>query len=204
MRTVNGWLLPKGINTRPRRVIVPVADASMIADMIGCKYIDVMYAAVRHDRDMTHVAGYVDDEALLKPHGLDDVNHLAMFMLRHDDAIIGDVIVVGATSPTGEVDGEDYDLPDWIMDNVDSFVEDTAVHYNESMGLTMLVIQALGDGMISEEELIQAVKKGADEQEFEAIAKVAMRYGEIKSESDVDPSVDIAEGFEELLKGIDE
>ena len=32
------------------------------------------------------------------------------------DIIVGDVVVIGCISPSGEYDGEDYDYPAWVAD----------------------------------------------------------------------------------------
>jgi hypothetical protein len=56
------------------------------------------------------IVGYVNDEGLLM--GL-PYNTLASILFgRH---LVGDVLVVGSFSESGEYDGADYNIPEWLV-----------------------------------------------------------------------------------------
>jgi hypothetical protein len=199
MKYVNGWLLPKGINVQPEPVLVP-SDASGIATIIGCSVVDVLYNVVATDPDdgidmQAQICGYVDDEGLLKPHDIEDVNHLAMYLLNYAQPIIGNVVVVG-------VDDEadyDLDLPEWLIDMKDDITATAAESYNQSMGLTLMILQALEDGVIGSDDLTDAIQLDQPDEKFHDIAKVSFKYAELKDASGVD-GLDIVSGFERMLE----
>lgn len=197
---VHGWLLPKGINVEPTPVLVP-NDASGIATIIGCSVVDVIYNVVGTDPDddvvqqEQQICGYVDDEGLLKPHGIEDVNHLAMYLLNYAEPIIGDVVVVGCADHLEY----DLDLPEWLIDMKDDVTATAAESYNQSMGLTLMIMQAVEDGIISHDEMIDAIQLDQPDEKFHDIARVSFKYAEAKEASGVD-ELDIVSGLERMLK----
>ena len=200
MKYVNGWLLPKGINVEPSSVLVP-SDASGIATIIGCSVVDVIYNVVGTDpnddvvQQEQQICGYVDDEGLLKPHGIEDVNHLAMYLLNYSQPIIGDVVVVA-------VDAEeeyDLDLPEWLIDMKDDVTAIAAESYNQSMGLTLMIVQAVHDGIIGSEEMFEAIQFDEPDEKFHDIARISFKYAEAKEASGVE-ELDIVSGLERMLK----
>tara|TARA_S200002703_G_scaffold159693_1_gene174143 strand:- start:12032 stop:12637 length:606 start_codon:yes stop_codon:yes gene_type:complete len=192
---VNGWLLPKGINVEPTSVLVP-DDAKGIATIIGCTLVDVIYNVVGDDEsNEMQICGYVDDEGLLKPHSIEDVNHLAMFLLNYKNPIIGDVVVVGAPE-----DSEfDRDLPEWLTSLKDEFTQTAAESYNQSMGLTLMIVQAVEDGIIDYGEMQESIRLDEPDETFHDIARVAFKYAEMKESSNAE-ELDIVSGFENFLK----
>lgn len=191
-RYVSGWLLPKGINVEPKPVLVP-NSAREIAAMIGGDYVDVIYNTVASDEGhTTMVCAYVDDEGLLKPHGIGDVNHLAMFLLDYTNPIIGDVVVVGAEDGAGY----DTDLPEWLIELDKDIVVGAAEQYNVSMGVTLMILQAMEDGIISESEMELAVQDGEPTELFADLANLAVKYAEAKEEG----GLSIIDGLDKMLK----
>ena len=189
---VNGWLLPKGINVEPTPVLVP-DDAAGIASIIGCDYVDVIYNVVGDDEHrVTQICGYVDDEGLMKPHDLGDVNHLAMFLLDYAQPIVGDVVVVGA----GTGNGYDTDLPEWLTDMKDDVTATAAEKYNHSMGMTLTIMQAVEDGIISHEEMNEAIQLDEPDEKFEEICRIAVKYNEAKQEG----GLSISDGLDKMLE----
>ena len=187
---VNGWLLPKGIRVEPQPVSVP-SDARGIAEMINCDYVDVIYNRVAsEDGDSTKICGYLDDEGLIKPHSIDDVNHLAMFLFDYTNPIIGDVIVVDSGAG-----GYDADLPEWLVDMCDDVVIGAAETYNVSMGVTLMLLQAVEDGIISADEMEEAIALDQPDEKFAQLAELAVRYAEVKEEG----GLSIVDGFDKLL-----
>ncbi len=200
MKYVNGWLLPKGINVEPSSVLVP-SDASGIATIIGCSVVDIIYNVVATDdaddgvEHQQQICGYVDDEGLLKPHGIDDVNHLAMYLLNYVEPIIGDVVVV-AVDPEEEYD---LDLPRWLTDMKDDVTAATSESYNQSMGLTLMILQAVEDGIIDIDEMTDAIQLDQPDEKFHDIAKISFKYAEAKENSGIS-ELDIVSGLERMLE----
>lgn len=200
----SGWLLPKGINVEPQPVLVP-NNAASIASMINCDLIDVIHNDIgSSDGEHTSIVGYLDDEGLLKDHGMSDMNHLAMHLFNRDHPLIGDVIVVGALNSDGGYDGNNYDLPEWLTECADSLVEGAAERYNAAMGGMLSILAALKDGVLDRDEFIASLEDGdnADESFIEQ-AKIAVRYAEMLMEED-DESTPIVNGFEKLLEDNDD
>ena len=196
----NGWLLPKGINVEPQPVLVP-HNAAGIASMIGCTLIDVIHNDIGDsDGEHTSIAGYLDDEGLLKPHHISDINHLAMHLFNRDYPLIGDVIVVGTLNSDGFDDGDNHDLPDWVMGLSDSLVEGAAQRYNSAMGAMLAIMAALHDGILDKGEFLESLQHDTAEadQSFIEQAKVAVRYAQMIVEDD--ESTPIVDGFEKLLE----
>lgn len=201
MKYVNGWLLPKGINVEPSSVLVP-SDAKGIATIIGCSLVDVIYNVVGTDPNddvvqrEQQICGYVDDEGLLKPHGIEDVNHLAMYLLNYSQPIIGDVVVVACDDEFEY----DLDLPEWLIDMKNDVTATAAEAYNQSMGLTLMILQAVEDGLIDVDEMSDAIQLDQPDEKFHDIARISFKYAEAKEASGVD-GLDIVSGLESMLEG---
>jgi hypothetical protein len=189
---VSGWLLPRGINVEPKPVLVPNSWRE-IAAMCGGEYVDVIYNTVGDDDgNATKICAYVDDQGLIKPHGMDDVNHLAMFLLDYTNPIIGDVVVVGAED--GE--GNDTDLPQWLTNLDKDLVVGAAEAYNASMGVTLMILQAVEDGIITESEMQEALQLDKPDEMFADLANLAVKYAEAKDEG----GLSIIDGLDKLLE----
>lgn len=198
---VSGWLLPRGINVVPQPVLVPTS-ARGISNIIGCDYVDAVRNSVSDGDDKVMLVGYVDDEALLKPHGLEDINHLAMFLLDTVNPLVGDCVVISGSNPDGYYDGEDYDLPSWLLEMSDEVVAGAADRYNKSMVTMMCLMQAIADGLIGEDEMQYALQDGeSPDERFAELCGVALNYGAMLAEDDGAGVSDIVDGFTELLSG---
>lgn len=204
MKFHNGWLLPKGINVEPTPVLVP-DNAASIAVMLGCDLFDVISNDIGDsDGKLTTIIGYLDDEGLLKNPQMEDINHLAMYLFDREHPIVGDVLVVGALSPSGEYDGYNYDLPEWVTTLGDEVTEGAAERYNAAMVGMVAIISALKDKAIDEEAFMESLFDDSDEgnSNFIDIAKQAIRYAEMLTEEEA--TTPIVQGFEQLLGETDD
>jgi hypothetical protein len=204
MKYNNGWLLPKGINVEPTPVLVP-DNAEGIVELLGCDLFDVISNDIGDsDGKLTTIIGYVDDEGLLKNPQMGDLNHLAMYLFDREHPIVGDVLVVGALSPSGEYDGNNYDLPEWVTTLGDEVTEGAADRYNSALTGMIAIVTALNDNAIDEDTFMESLFDDSDEgnANFITIAKQAMQYAEMLAE--VETSTPIIEGFEQLLGETDD
>ena len=93
----------------------------------------------------------------------------------------------------------DLDLPEWLIDMKDDVTATAAESYNQSMGLTLMILQAVEDGVISSEEMTDAIQLDQPDEKFHDIAKVSFKYAEMKEASGVD-ELDIVSGLERMLE----
>lgn len=199
---VSGWLLPAGINVEPQPVLVANDDYTQIVGLIGgnCRAID----AVRHDvgdtdGNSTTIVGYVDDEGLYDQSA--EPNYLASVAFGRAEPLMGNVVVVGGVNPdTGEYDGDNHDLPDWLASSADSLVTMSADVYNKSAIASMAVLNALSDGLIGEAELqrvLDAPFTAENLREVAEMATMALRYAEMQMTSE-DPDTTVGDAVERL------
>ena len=192
---VNGWLLPAGINVEPQPVLVATDDYTQIVDLIGgnCRAID----AVRHDvgdadGNRTTIVGYVDDEGLYDQSA--EVNYLASAAFGRMEPLVGNVVVVSGINPqTGEYDGNNHDLPEWLTGCADDLTIMSADAYNKAAVATGAVMHALAEGMLDIDEVDRILNAPTDERNLQEVAQVAMlalRYVEMQMTSaDTDESI---------------
>lgn len=116
MKTVSGILLRAEDGAEP--MPVPVTDHKSIQQYVGGWFdcVRTPYKAseflMETDDDFIAV-GYVHDEGLI----LDlPLNKMATMMFRQE--LRGDVVVVSGTSPSGDYDGDNHDVPVWFSDAV--------------------------------------------------------------------------------------
>lgn len=89
-------------DSRPRVVDIPEQDSlKFLQDAVG-GLIDVVRAE--------DFVGYVNDEGLIW--GLEPNLTASILFQRH---LVGNIVLVGALSPNGVYDGENYDAPDHLM-----------------------------------------------------------------------------------------
>lgn len=199
---VSGWLLPAGINVEPQPVLVANDDYTQIVDLIGgnCRAID----AVRHDvgdenGNRTTIVGYVDDEGLYDQSA--EVNYLASAAFGRTEPLVGNVVVVSGINPqTGEYDGDNHDLPEWLTERADDLTIMSADAYNKAAVATMAVMNALQDGLIDEAELqrvLDAPYTMENLHEVSDMATMALRYAEMQMTSE-DSDESISEAVERL------
>jgi len=143
----SGLLFPKGVGVEPQHVIVD--DYKSIQSLVGGRFDCVRCNVVSPDGDELVVVGYVHDEGLL----LDmETNWLASALFSQE--IRGDVVIVSGTSPDGDYDGENHDLPENLIEFFQNeFVSFCAKNYNEAAILNFMMEMAVEAGIISEHEL---------------------------------------------------
>ena len=199
---VNGWLLPAGINVEPQPVLVATDDYTQIVDLIGgnCRAID----AVRHDvgdkdGNRTTIVGYVDDEGLYDQSA--EVNYLATAAFGRTEPLVGNVVVVSGVNPqTGEYDGHNHDLPEWLTACADDLTIMSADAYNKAAMTSAAIMHALAEGMLDIDEVERILNAPVDEQNLQELAQVAMmalRYVEFQMTSE-DSDESITEAVERL------
>lgn len=115
-KVVSGILLKAGDGQEP--MPVPVTDHVSISEYVGGHF-DVVterYVAsefLLESDDEFIAVGYCHDEGIIL--GL-PLNKLATMVFRRE--LRGDVVVVSGTSPTGEYDGYNHELPEWFAQEV--------------------------------------------------------------------------------------
>ena len=131
---------------------ISVGDYKHIQELVGgC------FDVVRYDMDDERfpdagdpftAIGYVHDEGLLI--GLQPNVQASLMFDRH---LVGDVVVVSGTSPKGEYDGENYDVPSWFADKVfDGSLREEAQNLDDVAHLSALAIRiAHEDGLLDDE-----------------------------------------------------
>jgi len=140
---VAGALLPAGINAHIEPAIVSGLESLQT-------YVGGTIDAVRQELpDGTVLVGYVHDEGFL----LDlPVNWFASALFLRE--LRGPVVLVSGTSPSGDYDGENYDVPNHIYKWLTTkFTEQVAETYNESMAISAVIEAGKHFGLISEDEL---------------------------------------------------
>lgn len=162
---VAGALLPTGINTEIQPAII--TDLKSIQAYVGGT-ID----AVRHQLpDNTVLVGYCHDEGLL----LDmEINWFASALFMQE--LRGPVVLVSGTSPQGEYDGDNYDLPHEVYDYLTTqFTIHVANTYNDAMMMTVALAASVQEGIIDKSDVdrfSEAMERAAhtgDPSEFIAI-----------------------------------
>jgi hypothetical protein len=175
-------LLPCGIGSEIEPAIV--GDLESIQHYVGgC--ID----AVRTElEDGTVIVGYCHDEGLLL--GM-ETNWFASALFNQQ--LCGPVVLVSGTSPSGEYDGDNYDLPENFYKFLTTkFTKRVAETYNETMIMSAGIALARKVGLVDADEMadldeeLERASEG-DDADFVAhmqdIAKRCEAFGAVK-ESD--------------------
>jgi hypothetical protein len=141
-----GALLPSGTGVEPEAVFID-GYKDIQREIGGC--FDVV--RLRQDSAIGEIAmvGYVHDEGLI----LDlPLNYYASALFGQE--LRGDCVVMWALSPNGEYDGDDYDLPDNIMQWLtDGFSDKVRGAYNEAMTMTIALQKCQEDGVLTKDEI---------------------------------------------------
>jgi hypothetical protein len=136
-------LLPAGNGERIEPIMV--GDYKSIQEIVGGCF-DVVTQKMP---DGTVLCGYVHDEGLL----LDmDTNWFASALFeRH---LVGPCVVLSGTSPNGEYDGDDYDLPEKVFQFLtNQFTHHVIECYNETIIVTVGIELARSFGILSDDDL---------------------------------------------------
>lgn len=195
---VSGALLPCGVGNTIEPAIVDGLESLQ-------QYVGGMIDAVRTElQDGTVIVGYVNDEGLMLNM---ETNWFASALF--DRQIVGDVVLVSGTSPSGEYDGENYDLPENFFRFLSTkFTEHVAQTYNECVAMTLGLNLAHRLGIINDDELddlnnkVASAADGEDDTELKAhLLSISERVTEFVAKHVSDSAADemIAE-LEELLK----
>jgi hypothetical protein len=117
-----------------------------------------------------------------------DTNWFASALFNQQ--LCGPVVLVSGTSPTGEYDGDNYDLPEGFYDFLTTqFTRRVADTYNETMIMTAGLALAKHVGIVGDEEMEQLDAElsdaiDGDEEAFlrhmKAIAERCNSFGPVK------------------------
>jgi len=162
---VSGALLPCGVGNDIEPAIVEGLESLQ-------QYVGGMIDAVRTElEDGTVIVGYVNDEGLMLNM---ETNWFASALFNRQ--IVGDVVLVSGTSPSGEYDGENYDLPESFFQFLTTkFTEHVAETYNEATTATIVLGLAESFGLATKEELELLVSTMAEEINTNSHNGVAMQ-----------------------------
>ena len=194
-RTVSGALLPTGINRKIEPVLVDGVDSIQT-------YVGGMFDCVTQVMpDNTVMVGYIHDEGMLLNL---EMNWFASALFMRE--LHGPVVLVSGSSPSGEYDGENYDIPThiyaWLISN---FTEKVADTYNESVMVTALLNAGVELGVITVAEknemydLIASATEGGDQYEAkEMLDEIMERLEEWAMNNS---GAELANEIEDFLKG---
>lgn len=166
-RMVQGWLLPAGINVEPTPVLVP-QHYTKIAEVIGARLVDAVYNGVGStDGEQTTIVGFVDDEGLFDESKQPNV--LATVLFDRDQVLVGDCVVFSAVNADGVSDGDNYDVPSWLVELAPDLVMESADLWNKIVVSLSTMALAVQEGVLSEEEIGDVLSTEDDD---EGIAKL--------------------------------
>lgn len=150
-RMVQGWLLPAGINVEPTPVLVP-QHYTKIAEVIGARLVDAVYNDVAStDGYQTTIVGFVDDEGLFDESKQPNV--LATVLFDRDQVLVGDCVVFDTLNADGVSDGDNYDVPSWLVELAPDLVMESADLWNKIIVSMSTMALAVQEGVLSEEEI---------------------------------------------------
>lgn len=186
-KLVQGIFFPVGEEIEP--LPIAVGDHTNINALIGGHFDCVrrnfdpeeLYEASGRpdDAEPFVCVGYVHDEGILL--GL-PLNKLATVVFGQQ--LYGDVVVVSGTSPTGEYDGENYDVPTWFGNAVHngSLVEASEIVENLSE-IASCLATAVREGMINRDEILMSILESAQgNEDARAIIAMLTMYGRLRKE----------------------
>lgn len=163
-KQVAGAFMPSGIGVEIEPVMV--GEFTDIQTMVGGAFDCVTAKVGGHV-----IVGYVHDEGLLI--GLEQ-NWFASALFGKN--LVGPCVIVAGESPSGEYDGENYDLPESFFQFLTTkFTEHVAETYNEATTATIVLELAQKFGLATEEELELLVSTMAEEINTNSHNGVAMQ-----------------------------
>lgn len=181
-------MLPCGVGNEIEPAIV--GDLESIQHYVGgC--ID----AVRTElEDGTVIVGYCHDEGLLL--GM-ETNWFASALFNRQ--LAGPVVVVSGTSPSGEYDGENYDLPETYYEYLTTnFTKRVADTYNETMIMTAGLALAKHVGLLDDAEMrlldeqLERASEGDDADFIKHMNEIAERcnaFGAVKEDDTMEAMI---------------
>jgi hypothetical protein len=151
-KQVAGAFMPSGIGKEIEPVMV--GEYTHIQSLVGGAF-DCVTTKVGGNI----IVGYVNDEGLLI--GLEQ-NWFASALFERN--LVGPCVIVSGESPSGECDGDNYDLPENFFQFLTTkFTEHVAETYNEATTATIVLTLAQKFGLATEEELDLLVSKMGEE-----------------------------------------
>jgi hypothetical protein len=163
-KQVSGALMPSGIGVEIQPVLV--GEYTHIQSLVGGAF-DCVTTKVGGNI----IVGYVNDEGLLI--GLEQ-NWFASALFGRN--LVGPCVIVGGESPSGEYDGDNYDLPESFFQFLTTkFTEHVAETYNEATTATIVLSLAESFGLATKEELELLVSTMAEEINTNSHNGVAMQ-----------------------------
>lgn len=203
-KQVQGILFPVGEDTEP--LPISVGDHNNINALVGGHFdavrrdfepSDLETGRTYEDSQPFVAVGYVHDEGILL--GL-PINKLASVVFGQQ--LFGDVVVVSGTSPDGEYDGENYDVPVWFADAVHNGSLAEATKLIESLSdVASCIAVAVREGLASREDALFAILGSATgDEDAQAIVAMLASYGKLRKAGLIDQYVseDTLETNEEL------
>lgn len=175
----SGALLPCGVGNEIEPAIVEGLESIQ-------QYVGGCIDAVRTElEDGTVIVGYCHDEGLLL--GM-ETNWFASALFNRQ--LAGPVVVVSGTSPNGEYDGDNYDLPENYYEYLTTdFTKRVADTYNETMIMTAGLALASHVGIVDDAEMrlldeqLQRASEGDDADFIKHMTDIAKRcntFGAVK------------------------
>jgi hypothetical protein len=205
---VEGILFPTGEDAEPTPVAV--GDLESIQGFVG-GWIDAVTQTydpndlygdeVPDGAQPFTLVGYVNDEGIIL--GLER-NDLASVVFRRE--LYGPVVIVSGTSPSGEYDGDNYNVPTWFADAVcnGSLAEATSVVKKLAVISRALAV-CVGDGLIEMEEVKLAwLLANLGHEESKLLITTLVAYGRAKLDSEVSEETEWSVTDEEIEKFLQE
>jgi len=170
-KTISGILLKAEEGAEP--MPIPVSDYISIQQYVGgwfdCVQENYKASEFLLETDDEFIAvGYVHDEGIIL--GL-PLNKLASVMFRRE--LYGDVVVVSGTSPKGEYDGDNHDVPSWFCDVV----------FGGSLANTVDELDSKAEFL--RDSLLRGVREGLLDEETASSLVVAMSQAPNLSEEEM-------------------
>lgn len=158
-------------------------------------YVGGCIDAVRTElEDGTVIVGYCHDEGLLL--GM-ETNWFASALFNRQ--LAGPVVLVSGTSPSGEYDGENYDLPETYYEYLTTnFTKRVADTYNETMIMTAGLALAKHVGLLDDAEMLLLdeqlgrAAEGDDDDFIKHMTEIAKRcnaFGAVKEDDTMEAMI---------------
>jgi hypothetical protein len=192
-KQVQGILFPVGEDTEP--LPISVGDHININALVGGHFDAVRREFTPEELSGEHApdgatpfvaVGYVHDEGRIINLPL---NKLATVVFGQE--LYGDVVLVSGTSPDGEYDGENYDIPAWFADAVHngSLAEATVLVEKMSEVASCLAL-AVREGLATREDVLLAIVGVANgDENAEEILSMLTTYGRLRRAGEIDAYV---------------
>lgn len=192
-KQVQGILFPIGEDTEP--LPIAVGDHININALVGGHF-----DAVRREFTPEELAGedapdgaqpfvavgYVHDEGRIINLPL---NKLATVVFGQE--LYGDVVLVSGTSPDGEYDGDNYDVPTWFADAVhNGSLAEASVLVERMSEVASCLALAVREGMATRNQvLLLIVGAGSGNEDAQESLSLLTAYGRLRLAGEIEPYV---------------